>query len=372
MSACSVATGGLPENNPSGKNLSKSKASFAGLYTTDPLKDSRWDDLVARHPMASAFHQRGWLEALANTYGYEPGLVTSAAPGRPLSDGVVFCRVSSWITGTRLVSLPFADHCEPLLGQPGDLPEFTNWFKAERDRQRYKYFELRPLEPQNAGFALPPSRSYYFHKLDLAPPLERIFRNLHKDSIQRKIRRAEREHLAYEVGRSEQLMDEFYRLVLITRKRLQVLPQPRSWFRNLMLRMGEGIQIRLVRRDGLAVAGLFTLRHRASVVYKYGCSDKKFHNLGGMPFLFWKLIEESKAGGAEQIDFGRTDLDNEGLVTFKNRFGTSKSLLTYYRYPGSTKKEGNGWNERAARRIFSHLPDAVSYAAGRILYRHVG
>ncbi len=42
-------------------------------------------------------------------------VLTTCAPDAPLTDGVVFCEVDSWLTGRRLVSLPFSDHCEPLL-----------------------------------------------------------------------------------------------------------------------------------------------------------------------------------------------------------------------------------------------------------------
>jgi CelD/BcsL family acetyltransferase involved in cellulose biosynthesis len=343
------------------------------LYTTDPLADNRWDDLVARHSKASAFHQKGWLEALASTYGYEPIVLTSAPPGKALSDGIVLCRISSWITGKRLVSLPFTDHCEPLLSDHGDSAAFTNWLRAECNRQRWKYFELRPLTAQKAGSGLKPSHSYCLHKLDMRPSLERIFQALHKGSIQRKIRRAERERLSYEVGSSEQLLDEFYRLVLITRRRLQVLPQPRNWFRNLVKYMGDRVEIRMARKNGTAIAALLTLRHRSSIIYKYGCSDKKFHNLGGMPFLFWKLIEESKASGVEQMDLGRTDLDNQGLINFKNRFGTTSSLLTYFRYPMMESRDlASRWGSPSVRRLCSILPDAVCGAAGRLLYKHAG
>ena len=50
------------------------------------LSDSRWDELVSRHPRASVFHERGWLEALVRTYGYEPFVLTSTPPckGREL------------------------------------------------------------------------------------------------------------------------------------------------------------------------------------------------------------------------------------------------------------------------------------------------
>jgi CelD/BcsL family acetyltransferase involved in cellulose biosynthesis len=344
------------------------------IHTSNPLSDSRWDDLVARHPRASAFHHRGWLEALSRTYGYEPFLLTSSPPGNPLSDGIVLCRVSSWITGTRLVSLPFADHCEPLLNDLRESPEFVNWLRAECDRQGWKYVELRPLSAiQVEGSGLQPNRSYHFHELDIRPNLEEVFRGLHKDSIQRKIRRAESERLSYEAGRSEELVDDFFRLLLITRRRHQLLPQPRDWFRNLIECMGDRVRIRLARKNGVLIAAVLTLRHRSTVVYKYGCSDEEFHNLGGMPFLLWRLIEESKAEGAENIDFGRSDLDNEGLVVFKDRFGTTRRSLTYYRYPDGTRAPAAiNWNVRAVRPLLSLLPDAVFSAAGRALYRHMG
>lgn len=344
------------------------------VHIINPLVDSRWDDLVARHPRAAAFHQRGWLEALARTYGYEPLVLTSAPPGQALEDGFVFCRVASWITGTRLVSLPFADHCEPLLNDLGESLEFMNWLRAECDRRRWKYVELRPLFPgQVAGRGLRPSQSYCFHELDTRPSLEQIFRRLHKDSIQRRIRRAEKERFSYEAGGSEQLVDEFYRLVLITRRRQKLPPQPRSWFRNLAACMGDRLQIRLARKDETPIAAILTLRHRSTVVYKYGCSDERFHHFGVMPLLFWRLIEESKALGVERIDFGRSDLDRESLIAFKDKFGTTKRLLTYYRYTRARgAKAIPTWNSQALRHFFSVLPDIVLSTGGRILYRHMG
>src|SRR5580700_5556025 len=85
------------------------------VYLIDPLSDDRWNDLVAHHPRATTFHQRGWLQALARTYDYHPLVLTTGAAGEPLDNGIVFCHIASWVTGTRLVSLPFADHCDPLL-----------------------------------------------------------------------------------------------------------------------------------------------------------------------------------------------------------------------------------------------------------------
>lgn len=151
-----------------------------------------------------------------------------------------------------------------------------------------------------------------------------------------------------------------------------MLPQPRLWLKNLVGCMGANVEIRVARNSNVPIAAMLTLRHRSSVIYKYGCSDDKLHNLGGVPFLFWKLIEESKASGAAKIDFGRSDLDQESLINFKDKFGTSKRLLNYYRYPRTSEGESAGWDTRGIRQFLSVLPDVVSATAGRILYRHMG
>ena len=136
--------------------------------------------------------------------------------------------------------------------------------------------------------------------------------------------------------------------------------------------MGESLAIRVARKNGVAVAAMLTLRHRHTVVYKYGCSDESFHNLGGMPFLFWKLIEESKAQGITEIDLGRSDLDNPGLIIFKDRLGASKTTLTYSRYQAARPGRGIRWDSHTVRQLFSFLPDTAFSAAGKLLYKHMG
>lgn len=344
------------------------------LYTLNPMQDSRWDDLVASHPKASVFHHNGWLKALARTYGYRPIVLTSTPPGERLSDGIAFCEIKSWIDGSRLVSLPFSDHCEPIQNEIGDSFEFTDWMRNESCRHNWKYIELRPLSwEMRSGCPLMAGKSFWFHTLDLTPSLEHVFRTLHKNCIQRRIRRAEHEKLTYERGTSEALLNDFYRLLMITRRRQKLLPQPRAWFRNLVSCMGSNLEIRVARKGSILIAAMLTLSHRRTVYYKYGCSNEEFHHLAGMPFLLWKLIDESKMAGAEQIDFGRTDLDNDGLIRFKDRLGTTRRRLTYFQYPEGARKNGVlASHLHAMRGLFSVLPDALSSRAGQLVYRHIG
>lgn len=355
-------------------------ARAATVYQLDPLADSRWTSLIERHPHSSAFHAVSWLEALRRTYGYEPVAFTTAAPGARLDNAVVFCRVNSWLTGRRLVSLPFSDHCEPLVEDAAELSAILAAVDREQQRHQLRYVELRPVQALESACSLHHSnQTFCFHQLDLTPDLNTLFANCHKDSTQRKVRRAEREGLIYEEGRTKTLLDHFLGLLLLTRRRHQVPPQPREWFQNLIECLGESLKIRVAyNKERQPTAAILTLRHKTTMIYKYGCSDTRFNNLGGMHLLFWKTIQEAKEQGARVFDLGRSDLDNEGLITFKDRWGCARSELVYSRFtvPGSAKGQfsaaGGGWKEGLAKTVFSRLPDRALNTVGQLIYKHIG
>jgi hypothetical protein len=342
------------------------------VYTFNPLKDPRWAEFVQRHPRASVFHTTGWLEATHRTYGYEPIVYTTSTPGAVLTNGIVFCRITSWLTGRRIVSLPFADHCEPLLESPEQGKELFGSLQYTLEGENLKYIETRPL---SGNLPTEPwmqkSDLFSFHVLDLSPALENLFRAFQKDCIQRKIRRAEREALCYEEGCSEALLNKFYRLLVLTRRRHHLPPQPIKWFQNLITLLRDQLTIRVASHGQRPIASILTLSHRDTLVYKYGCSDPHYHNLGGMPFLFWKAIQEAKKRGMQVFDFGRSDSTNEGLIRFKDQWGTTRSTLAYGRICARNRhKLAEGRVTQFAKRLFVHMPDGLFIAAGRVLYRH--
>lgn len=344
------------------------------IYEIEPLRDARWDELVLTHPMSSAFHTRAWLSALSKAYGYDVRALTTTPPATPLSSGIVFCRVKSWLTGTRVVSLPFSDHCQPLADNPLELGEMVGYLCNSVKSSRAKYCELRPLEmPSSPEMGIGESAAFWLHMLDLRPSAEQLFQGFHKNHIQRKIKRAEREELVIRCGNSEVLLQAFHKLLLQTRRRHLLPPQPLSWYRALIAGFGDALQIRVAFKSEQPVASILTLRHKKKMAYKYGCSDSAHHNLGAMPLLFWRTMLEARESGVEEFDFGRTDLDNEGLTSFKDNFGGARSRLTYWRYPvPSIAKEQTKSGFGFVRRAFSLLPDFCLTTAGKLLYKHIG
>jgi hypothetical protein len=320
------------------------------------------------------FHSPGWLEALRRTYNYEPVVLTTSPPGQEITNGVVFCRVSSWLTGRRLVSVPFADHSEPLVDDGEELRCILATLRDEWKSDGCKYVEIRPIESDlGVSSDLSKSETFCLHRLDMHPKLEELFQGFQKNCVRRKIRRAERENLTYEEGRSEPLLEKFYRLMVVTRRRQLLPPQPLAWFRNLIACMDDRLKIHVASKDGQPVASILTLRHKSELVYKYGCSDPRFNKLGGTQLVFWNAIQEAKCLGLQELDMGRSEWSNLGLIKFKDHWGAARSTLTYWRYGVvSSDLAGGGWNTQTARRVFGYMPHSFLATSGDVLYKHVG
>jgi GNAT acetyltransferase-like protein len=342
------------------------------VYQVDPLSDPRWDPFIRAHPRATVFHTRGWLQALKLFYGYLPVAFTTSATHEEFGNAAVFCEVQTWLTPRRLVSLPFSDHCEPLVRDPQDAQAILSYLT--RHTRRWGYIEMRP----RTGFPrsrplLNKSESYCLHLLDLSADLETILHRMHADCVRRKIRRARREGVTCERGNSPQLLREFYDLQVATRRRHGVPPQPFGWFAALAHCLGEDFTIWAARRNGTPLASMITLGFRGQIVYKYGASDSAHHNLGSVPLLMWEIIEHAKTHGYRELDLGRSALDQEGLLRFKDNLGAQRMILDYQRYPAgagvtSPKKLGL----RMGNWVLARTPDWLLVSVGELLYRHSG
>jgi hypothetical protein len=351
----------------------KVESSAMSTYEIDPLSDSRWDVLISTHPQASVFHSTKWLRALQTAYGYQPVVITTCSHGTALTNGFVFCRVKSWLSGRRLVSLPFSDHCEPLASNLAEIDDLLCAMRQKVDAAKWKYVEIRPTSFQpGARTGLHKSLTYHIHSLDLCRSKAELFNNFHKSCVQRKIRKAEREKLHYEEGRSENLLQKFHALLLATRRRQCLPPQPLSWFRALLGAFGDDLKIRVASKNDLPIASILTLSSKKSMVYKYGCSDVRFHRFGGMALLFWNTIQEAKDKGLEEFEMGRSDSDNLGLISFKEHWGAVGKSLSYWAYPRSAPVTPGSWERAILRQLVPVSPDPVLRTIGKLLYRHIG
>jgi CelD/BcsL family acetyltransferase involved in cellulose biosynthesis len=343
----------------------------------DPTADGRWEEFVARERRSTIFHTSAWARVIKETYGYLPRYhVAEDETGRIIA-AIPFYLIKSRLTGRRLVCLPFSDYCWPL-GEDAAIALLVSTVRKEVEGDAASYLEIRGW--QNGGSEVPPgleARHYYnYYLLDLENDIETLSQRLH-DSVRRGIHQAKKRGVTVRLTRREEDMEHFYRLHVTTRKKLGILPQPHAFFKSLYhhtISQNLGFTV-MAECEGKTVAGVVFLTHKDTIYYKFNASDEDYLPKRPNHLVTWEAVRYACANNYQYLDFGRCAPEEEGLRTFKRRWGAREVDLPYYFYPevkGFTAVSENCGRYRAMR-LFSHtMPEFVFKTAGSLLYKHLG
>ena len=127
--------------------------------------------------------------------------------------------------------------------------------------------------------------------------------------------------------------------------------------------------------EGKIVAGDFFLEWKDTLYYKFNASllDDLSHRPNDL--LIWQGIQEGKSRGLAYLDFGLSDIDQEGLIRYKRKFGTEEKTISFLRHapngpPTPVEKEMRDLLSKLTNRFTDQLvPDLVTERAGEDLYR---
>jgi hypothetical protein len=342
------------------------------MQEVDPLTYPDWNERLLGAPHASIFHTVNWLRVLQEAYGYRSHYFADLAGPQPLVL-LPFLEVKSWLTGVRGVSLPFSDYCEPLVDETARYPALLEQVVGAARRLRWKCLEMRGGDALLPG--VPPYTVYYRHTLMLREQAADVFARL-RSNYRAKIRKAGRNTLTVHVLRSPDAMAEYYRLHCLTRKRHGLPPQPALFFKKIhehVVAKNFGVVV-LVSHQGHYVSGAVFLYFGSRALYKFGASDIKYRHLYPVYWLFWQTIQWLIQHGVKELCFGRTEKSHQGLVHFKDGWGTNKSHLQYFKFDVRT-----GCFVQAAKasthrgfRLLQRMPVTLLKWTGAALYPHLG
>ena len=88
----------------------------------------------------------------------------------------------------------------------------------------------------------------------------------HKTAVQQQIKRAQKECLECGEATSESHLLKFYELLVTTRRKHRLPPQPLSWFRNLIDCLGNMVKIRIAYHRGVPIGSILTLQYKQRAV----------------------------------------------------------------------------------------------------------
>lgn len=342
------------------------------IHCVDPRTDPLWQRLVDQH-QSSAFHSPGWIRVLTETYGFEVGAqVVLDGAGEP-SAGLPFCRIVDMM-GTRIVSLPFSDYCDPLVDDRDEWNCLIDQLLVERC----------PIVVRCVHNSLPLADERFtlvkrakWHGLDLQPDLDTLWRGL-RGSARRAIKKARRDGVVVQIAEREEALRAFFELHLKVRKyKYRLLAQPYRFFENIWHHFMEAQSglLMVAVYQGEIIGGILFLEWKDTFHYKFNVSLPTHLSCRPNDLLIWEGMKYGHAKGYTHLDFGLSDWDQEGLLQFKRKFATEEKTISFLKYAPDGPPTQHEKQVRHLLPQLTHLftneavPDDVTEKAGAVLYR---
>jgi hypothetical protein len=310
------------------------------------------------------------MKMLRDIYGYRLFAVC-VRDEKGIRAGIPFADVRSFITGKRWVSLPFSDHCQPLFPNNGrDIVDtMMRYLKAQQGSETPK-IEIRwGIESATPTFQL---LNFVNHRLRLDKSAPEIFSSFEKQGAQRSIKIAEKEGVTVRECKSFEEFEEFYRLQVMTRRRLGVPAQPKTFFKGVwdyIVTPGLGF-VFLAFKDQTPIAGGVFFKFNNTTFYKYSASDMTYKSLQPNHAFLWQGIQRAIAEGCTVFDFGRSEKSNEGLRRFKRGWAATEHELAYTVIADRPPKTGPPTLETLFGPVLRLSPEFVCELSGELLYKH--
>ena len=302
---------------------------MANVSVLTPKDDGLLIDFLKSLPDASIYHTPMWRQVLTQTYGYKDYYLASWEDGN-LVALMPLMLVESWLTGKRLVSLPFSNFCGPV----GDQTKFSALIdEAIRlsTNLRVRALEIRTQADVNDLADNRFRRVSYFLtsivQLDSDP--DRVWKRFKDRNVRTEVRQAIKKGVEVDEASDTKELEEFYRLFTLTRLKHGVPPQPFKFFRNLWKYLyPDYLRLFIARHSGQIVGGLITLSFGSTMCAAYIGSDENFRSYRVHQLLFWRAMETGCKEGRARFDFLRTPKQSKSLRYFKPVSYTHLTLPT--------------------------------------------
>lgn len=330
------------------------------------LSDQRWLAFVSSRREATPFHHPEWAQFVADVYGFGHFafcLVDSQdriVAGVPLVDVKTRLRKRSW------VSLPFTDYCQPLVDE-GHSTTFIEAIDAARSSAGVVTVEVRGPFPGTAA----EETHMISHVLPLAEDPGAITDRF-RPAVRRNIRTGRRKGVTVRVAESRsELLETFFRLQLLTRRRLGLPAQPRHFFAGLWERVLErdlGF-LMLAHVGRRPVAGAVFLAWNDTVTYKYGASNSSYFSYRPNHVLFDEAIRWACLNRFQRFEFGRSSKSDVGLCRFKESWGPYAAPVPYTEL-GTPRRPHSQRTTSALSVALRRSPLWLVRALGEAFYRY--
>ncbi len=328
----------------------------------------QWQKYVDQHPESCLYHDRRWIEIMMRQYGFKP-VIPAIVEDERIRAAIPFLVTRTLKGKKKLVSLPFSDAVNPLSDDEATLSTLVEEIR-NRYQNDYWQIEARCMLPNIDESRMHQGYVKHVHALDC--DVETLFANVHSKT-RNGVRKAEKEGLSVDIRTDEEAMEIFYSFHLETRKYHGLPIQPRGFFRqisNKFLQAGDGF-IAMAIFQGKPISAAIFLKHKETLVYKYSASNRDALQVQPNNILMWSVIKHAAENGYKYLDYGISEISNEGLRRFKLRWGSVEHEISYTYLSGPVSHGKTGRNG-VLTKVIHKSPPVVCRIIGELLYRFAG
>jgi hypothetical protein len=336
----------------------------------EKLDDPRIIPFLLNDDRASIYHHPAWLKAISNSYNYPAYyLILENPPDKEILGLFPFVVKNNFRKSKRTICLPSTTYYDPLFPDGFDMdPAITELVKFFGDRLHFDFkFRSNPIIKD-----LNVSSNYYNHIIKLGTTIDQTYNALGRRSIKRFIKKSNEHELKLRFGVSEADLKIFYELEVKLRKSIGLPPAPYKFFYSIWnsLKQQDMIMLPIIEYNSLPIAASLVLKFKDTFHFEYTAIDKKYLDLYPNHKLHWDIIKIAQTEyNVKYIDMGRTDINQESLIYFKEKWN-AKSFPLYHFNISSQKRKNKkrGSLYKLIRGINKILPANILELEGKILF----
>lgn len=329
-----------------------------------PSDEPAWQEYVNYHPYATIYHTLEWRDIIYNEYKFEPVYLTAKTEGRVV--GVLPMFLIKNLRGRRFVSLPFSIYGGPL----GDTGPVVSALLARCiemvDEGKANSVEIRPFRQIDCAESLSFAHLAWGVGtiMDLTVGQDALWSSL---AERFNVSKGTKKGLRFILTDGERLK-EFYRLQLMTRKRLGLPTPSLGYYESFFKGLPGMAKLAIVEKDGKAIAGDLFFTYKDDVLLALNVSDREYRYCKPNDFMIWSIAEWACKAGFKRLDHGPVSFEEKGLLHFKKKWGGETVKASRYYYPSVAKKAA----QTKGNYFFKAVPEKIAGLAGHKVIRLFG
>jgi len=338
---------------------------------TTNIKEREWKIFLDSCDAASIYHTPEWKHFLEKTFGYEPHYLFSKDENGNIDGLLPLFYIKSKLTGNRLCSVPFSHICG-YIGSNNSKENLIDEGINTYSTLNVDYFEIRDAVESKVFHS---QNSYSTYILELCSDIDETWYKLEKKSARWAIKKSKKMGVQVDSTKNIENLKEFYEINCLTKKDIGVPCHPWKFFKNMFELLNEYVSLYVAKYNDEIIAGGVFNYFNDSVLYGYGAAHPDYLKFHPYNAFIWKSIEDACVNGYTYFDFGRTSYDNEGLIKFKKRWGTTEKKLYYSYYPDNPKaltENRENFKYKYGTKVIQKMPIFVYKKFSDSMFQHFG